>query len=416
MGAPCQPAAGAPPAASAANRKAPTDRAATRAKPFEPEKLVRAFRGRREDVRLKALDEIEHSHLTEPAVPGALWQAIEPAIRMQHVPDSLLYALKLYGKVDDRQNDRRFIALLAAADLRIVMCAVDLIGERRPADSLPALIGLREHREYATNYGLRHAVVSAVARFSEPASVDFLVSTIGAADGQLKYVAALQLARLTGENFGGKGDSWKEWWQSNREDYRVAAEAAKNPSSAPLPWDYAVPQFYGAPVYAKRVVFVLDRSKSMLSSVGSVVRLEDACQQLEKAVRALPEDSSFEIIAYNDTALPFAGRLVQATPQAKSDAVRFMYSQSPDGKTASFDALAEALRIDSGIEAILYLSDGDPNTGTIVDRVAIVAAITQQNQALRAAIDTIGIDARGASEEFLKKLASENFGSYRSAR
>jgi hypothetical protein len=83
---------------------------------------------------------------------------------------------------------------------------------------------------------------------------------------------------------------------------------------------------------------------------------------------------------------------------------------------SSCDALADALRVDSNIEAVLFVSDGDPSAGTLIDRPAIVAAIAQQNKPLRAALETIGIDSRGVAEEFLKELASDNFGTYRYIR
>jgi hypothetical protein len=406
----------APPTGTKAPKKTAADRTAARAKPFDAEKLVRAFRGKHEDVRLKLLDEIEQSYLSDAALPDALWRVIEPAAKLQNVSDSLLYALRLYGRVDDANSGSRLISLLEAADLRVVLAAIDLLAERRPAEALTPLVEVQQRPEYEKTYALRHAVVSAVARFNEPSSVDFLVSTVGSADGQLKYVAAIQLARLTKQNFGGRSGEWQRWWQTNRDGFRVADNAAARPPAGPLDWDYQVPQFYGTQIYAKRLVFVFDRSKSMLSSLAGVTRLDDAAKQLEGAVRGLPDDAWFEIIAYNDINLPFAGQLVQATPQAKSDAVRFTYAQPGDGKTDSFDALADALRVDSNVEAILFLSDGDPNAGTIVDRPTIVAMITGQNQSLRAAINTIGVDARGMAEEFLKQLAADNFGTYRSIR
>jgi hypothetical protein len=407
----------APPARIAAPAKKPAaEPIAARSKPFDAEKLTRAFRGKREDARLKLLDEIERFHMSDAALPDALWRVIEPASKLPNASDSLLYALRLYSRVDDPNSGSRLISLLAAADLRVVLAAIDLLAEHRPAESLAPLAELQQHPAYDKSYALRHAVVSAVARFNEPASVDFLVSTVAASDGQLKYVAAVELARLTGQNFGGKSGEWRKWWQAQRDGFRVVADSSAKTPAGLLAWDYAVPQFYGTPVYAKRVVFVIDRSKSMFSSVEGVTRLDDAAKQLEAAVRGLPDDAWFEIIAYNDTNLPFAGRLTQATPQAKSAAVRFTYAQTADGKTDTFDALADALRVDQNVEAILFLSDGDPNVGTIVDRPAIVAMITGQNKSLRAAINTIGIDARGISEEFLKQLAADNFGTYRSIR
>jgi|GEM_PF-1173406 len=399
---------------------------ASKTKPFTPEKLLRAFRGNREDSRHRALDDIERFHRDDSGVPPALWKVIEPALNVKQAPDSLLRAIRMYSLLDDDEGAAHILTLLSAADPRIVLAAIDILAVRRPPEALVALMKLREHPGFTTHYGLRHAVVSAVAKFDEPASVDFLIASVAKLDGQVKYVAARQLARLTGQNFGSQSDKWREWWDANRKSFRVATASTASvtssagvptkPTGDPIPWDYAVPQFFGTPIYAKRVVFVIDKSKSMLSSVDGVTRLDDAQKQLEAAIRGLPEDAWFEIIAYNDSEQAYSGRLTQATPSEKSSAARFLYSLSADGKTDIYDTLVDALAVDPNLEAILLLSDGDPNVGSIVDKPTIVQRITAQNAVRRISINTIGIDAQGAAEEFLKRLAADNFGEYRPSR
>jgi hypothetical protein len=415
----CQFSAGATPASSGETvRRASSDRAAAKVKPFAPEKLLRAFKGNREDLRHKALDDAERYHLGDPQLPPALWQVIEPALKALQAPESLLRAVRIYGRLDDQEATGHLISLLSAADPRIVQTAIDILAQRRPAAALDKLIGLKEHPAYRARYGFRHAVVSAVAGFNEPASVGFLVAAVGNFDGQLKYESVRQLMRLTGENFGGRSEEWRKWWDAHREGFQVApARAAPGArASAPLGWDYDVPQFFGTSIYAKRIVFVIDKSKSMLSSVDGVTRIEDAEKELEGAIRKLPDDAWFEIIAYNDFEQPYAGKLVQATPAQKSGAVQFIYSLVAERKTDIYDTLADALQVDANIEAILFLSDGEPTTGTIIDCPTILQKITQQNAPQRTSINTIGIDARGAAEDFLKKLAADNFGEYRSIR
>lgn len=404
------------PAGSGAPPVQPRNRTEAHTKGFDPDRFARAFRGQREDARLKALQEIEKSFLADAAVPEALWHVIEPAVKLSHVPPSIFGALRLLTKIEDSELSSKLAVLVRAADPSLVLAAVDALGERRPDGALAELTALRDTPAWSRYYALRHAVVSAVARFHEPASVDFLVSTVSSADGQLKYVAAVELARMTGEKFGGKGAEWQKWWEQQHGKIPQPGSNAARKSSGPLAWDNPVPQFYGTPIYAKRVVFVIDQSKSMLSSVDGVTRLDDAARQLEGAIRGLPDDAWFEVIAYNDMERPFAGRLIQATPQAKSDAARFIYALSADGKTDSYSPLTDALRVDANIEAILFLSDGDPNAGPIVDRPTIVAAVTQQNMTLRTSINTIGIDARGPAEAFLQQLADKNFGTFQSIR
>jgi hypothetical protein len=409
----CDPACAAPPAKPAKAHKTET---AKKVKPLDAEKLRRTFRQKREDARRASLNEIERFHLADPALPEALWQAIEPAIRSPQIQDSLLHALRIYGLVNDPKGGERLISLLSAADLRVELIAIDLLGERRAAESLKSLAALQEHDAYDQNYALRHAVVSAVARFNEPSCIDFLVSTLGSSEGQLKYVAAVELSRLTGENFGGKADDWRKWWQMRRDGFHVITDANAKPPVAPMAWDQAVPQFFGAQVFAKRVVFVIDRSSSMASSVDGVTRLDMALKELEATVAGLPDDAWFEIIAFSDKEFRFAGKLVQATQTAKANAAAFMSSLTAFGNTDSYDALVDALGADQNIEAILFLTDGDPDVGTIVDRPTIVKAITLQNRLVRASIHTIGIDARGISKVFLQDLARSNFGTFRSIR
>src|SRR5438105_2552674 len=97
--------------ANPSDRPAAANRAGARAKSFAPEKLIRAFRGSREDLRLKSLDDAERWHMGDPQLPGALWQAIEPALKVARVPESLLRAIQLYARLDDDNESGRLVAL-----------------------------------------------------------------------------------------------------------------------------------------------------------------------------------------------------------------------------------------------------------------------------------------------------------------
>lgn len=421
------PAVAAPPS-SGAGRPAPAGRAA-KAKVFVPDKFVRAFRGSREDVRDRALDDVERAHRDDPRLSGTLWQVIEPALKTEAVPDSLLRAVRIYAMLDDPEGASRVAALLSAADHRLAMLGMLLASERRPEGALERLISLREQPAFNARYAYRQTLVSAIARFPEPAAVDFLVAGIGRADGQLKYEIAKQLAALTGESFGGKSQEWKSWWEANRAGFRVSgagaptlavsAPAAAGPSAPsdapkvqPVPWERSLPQFFGTPIYAKRVLFVIDRSKSMLSSVNGVTRMEQAERELESAIRSLPDDAWFNIVAYNELQQRFQPQLVQAMPAQRSAALRFIYSLLAEGKTDCFEALSDALLLDPNLEAILFLSDGDPTVGVIIDRPTIVREVTKQNAFRRVAINAIAVDAEPPGEAFLKQLAADNFGTF----
>jgi hypothetical protein len=87
---------------------------------------------------------------------------------------------------------------------------------------------------------------------------------------------------------------------------------------------------------------------------------------------------------------------------------------TPGGKTAAYDALESAFRLDP--EAIYLLSDGAPNVGRISMPAAIVNALTASNRARRISIYCFGI-ALGPPESpmelSMRTLAEQNFGRYR---
>ena len=92
--------------------------------------------------------------------------------------------------------------------------------------------------------------------------------------------------------------------------------------------------------------------------------------------------------------------------------MRFTYLTVAENKTNIYDTLFDALQADPDLEAMLFLSDGEPNVETFIDSPTILQKDPQPNAARRGSMNTIGIDARGAAEDFLKKLAADNFGKF----
>ena len=68
------------------------------------------------------------------------------------------------------------------------------------------------------------------------------------------------------------------------------------------------------------------------------------------------------------------------------------------------------------VEAIYFLTDGEPTSGKIVSPPAIVAAVSQANRSRRISIYSIGIapgPPGGQLDLFLKTISGENYGEYR---
>ena len=121
-------------------------------------------------------------------------------------------------------------------------------------------------------------------------------------------------------------------------------------------------------------------------------------------------------IVYNTLAEVWAPELMLATPTAKSDAIRFIYSLTPEKKTDVHVALETALDQDPSLEAILFLTDGEPTAGRIIDQDKIVKMITLKNAFRKISINPIGIDTRAAEHRFLNDLAQRNSGKLRIIR
>ncbi|HTI50439.1 MAG TPA: VWA domain-containing protein, partial [Planctomycetaceae bacterium] len=391
----------------------------TGAKPFAADRFVRAFRSGSDEAKLAALLEVEQRFRDHPDLLEALWQAIQPARDGKKVTPALLAGVRLYAGIADAKQSDRQLHLLQSADARVVLAAAEGLAGRQAPDALTPIAALRLHPEYAQRYGFRLAVLSAVAKYPQPAAVDWLIETLSESDGQLKYEAARELARLTGENFGGRSDDWQKWWADHRAEFAAAGPVSPRPEAAvpsEMPWDESVPKFFSVPIYARRVVFVIDRSRSMQSSVDAVTRLDDAQRELELAVHGLPDGTLFNLVAYDTTLRLWRDRLVPADLKSRSESLRFIYSLYPDDKTACYDALEGALALDPNLELIVFLSDGEPTAGRITDPAQIVREITARNAASRVRIDVLGIDAQGQTEKFLKELAAANFGKYRAVR
>jgi Mg-chelatase subunit ChlD len=167
--------------------------------------------------------------------------------------------------------------------------------------------------------------------------------------------------------------------------------------------------YYGLPLFAERLVFVLDTSGSMTGG-----RIVAAKRELIRALSGLPEHVHFGVVVFNGRVVAWQNKLVPASAAMKKTAIAYVEAQAAQSNTASYDALAAAMTYDT--EAIYFLSDGEPTAGKILAPADIITAITAENQKRRISIYTIGI-APGfpgsVTDSFLSTLADRNRGQYR---
>jgi hypothetical protein len=392
---------------------------------FKPDLLRLRFRRPNESARLVELALARRHHADHAELPAALADSIRFNLERRRISRSVLEAVRLFCQLDEPSLKDQQLALLTGenANTSVAVVGASELARRRVPEAFTVLAQLARSPDFARSFGMRRAVVNAAANYSPPEAVEFLIEILANHDGLLRYETARHLARLTKQNFGGYPQRWRDWWTANKAgfefDSAVLAEqnaARKSDGSQAVPWPHVVPKFFGQAVYGKRVLFVIDRSRSMFSTADGVTRIEEVQEEMEGVIDDLPDGAFFNLIAYEEERQPWATELVESTVDARSDAVRFVYSLLPQNKTALYDALEEALRHDENIEQIVLLTDGKPTAGRVVIPGAIVELITQQNAFTQTTINAVGIDTRGDEELFLKQLTSRNFGELRVIR
>lgn len=152
--------------------------------------------------------------------------------------------------------------------------------------------------------------------------------------------------------------------------------------------------FFGLPVTADHVVFVIDTSGSMVlldrpgghalseadlrradpgdPVVRDLARITRAKTELSAAIAGLRPDQRFNVIAFASDVRAWRQDLVVADDAARASALAFVEALTPGGLTRTREALEAALAHPT-VEAIYLLSDGAP-----ADRPGDADALRQQ--------------------------------------
>jgi hypothetical protein len=282
-----------------------------------------------------------------------------------------------------------------------------LAARAEPPDVLP-LLRLSKTELFADHFAVRRAVVAALVKIPTKEAVGALVGMMDVVGGEARADACEHLAQVSGQIYGMDAGAWSRWWAEAGESFTYPHVSPNAPYRS-VATESANGYYYGLPLFAERLVFVLDTSGSMVGG-----RIVAAKRELVRAIGGLPDHVHFGVVVFNGRVAAWQNRLVAADAKMKKAAVAYVESQAPHSNTASYDALAAALAYDT--EAIYFLSDGAPTTGKIVAPVDIIAAVTAENKKRRVSIYTIGIApgfSGSVTDVFLSTLAEHNSGQYR---
>lgn len=290
-----------------------------------------------------------------------------------------------------------------------VLTLIDALGERGGSRAVHAMAAAAGSGLFAQDFAFRRAVVQSLLRVRLAEALTILIGLLPRLDGEVRAEAVEYLARVTGEPASRTDAEWQAWWQANQSQFAFPTSEVLSTEPVAIGRRAAISYYYNLPIYARRVVFVIDTSSSMRGE-----RMLAAQRELINALEGLDENVSFSIVAFDTQARAWQPQLVQATPQAKASAREFVARQQASGATASFDALEMAFAYDA--EAIYFLTDGAPSAGKIPQPATIVEVVTRQNRVRRITINAIGIGVGpdgGPFEVFLRTLAEQNFGRFR---
>jgi hypothetical protein len=285
---------------------------------------------------------------------------------------------------------------------------IEEFGTWQDRAAVRALTHLTRLKCFPDTLGLQRTVVTALIGVRHRDAVPVLIDLMARLEGELLAQIGAHLNKVTGKDYEADAAVWKKWWQQNNEQFEYPSSGAAAGAKNPKP-DASSPRYYGLPIYAKRVAFVIDTSGSMLGP-----KIINAKKELVGAIQRLPAGSEFNIIVFNSRVYVWSPKPVEATDDAKKRATAYVVGLPVGGSTVTYDALKAAL--DLRIESIYLLTDGEPTRGQIVRPDQIVTAIRAQNRLLGVSIHCIGLSVgpdNSICSMFLKALAEQNNGQYR---
>ena len=344
------------------------------------------------EIRDALLDDLKHS-LRKALVNELAAELLRPLAVIEDEP----FQVSLLKVLNDYLASPK-------GDIALPLTLIDDYAKQGDEIAFRAVTFFSKSKAFEAKFGFRRCVVQALAQIRDPEAVTVLILLIPQTNGLIQHDIVQYLTKLTGQKFADNDRDWLKWWLENKAEFKFP--------KAPLPTaDVAIGDgrltYYGIPVCAKRIVFVLDTSGSMRGAP-----LEAAKSALLQVVEKLPAEVHFDVVMFDKSVTVWQPRLLPATTQAKEEVARAVRNRGMQAGAASFAAIEAAFKLEP--EAIYFLSDGCP-TDSQPDQ--ILNTFFALNRTRRVTVHTIGVVTdRGNAADlilFMKPLAEQDFGSYR---
>ncbi len=366
-----------------------------------------------DDVRVAAYSTLIKLSDQRPVADYVL-AAIEKSFKRGDSVDTAGSLLAVALASDDSLTESRALELFDQASRQpagapLVLGLADQLGVMADETSLGTLVKMSNRPVFNERFALRRAVVAAMCRVPLAAAVDALVKLLPTVTGEVRGDIVRHLTAVTGESHGLDDEAWTKWWKGNQEGFAYPLSGKHVPSMSQAV-KKSSSTYYGLPLCAERIVFVIDTSASMSGG-----RIEAAKRELTSTILSLPRSVRFSVLAFDIAVTPWSKELLPATEENKAEAVAWVLVRGLGPATASYDALNAAFDFDT--ESIYFLTDGEPAGGAINDPLQIIALLTEMNRTRRLTINSIGIGVglpglANPFDTFLRVLAESNHGEY----
>ncbi len=265
--------------------------------------------------------------------------------------------------------------------------------------------------------------------------------------GLIWVEARKALTTLVGPDYETAGE-WKEYWRIRKKELKANPNSPKpgknNKPKHALPDETRYcPKFFGHEIISNEILFVIDVSDSMVIKdpgdgkqrrgdydkiPSDRMRIERCKKGLIKSVASLPKRIKFNIITFSSSVKSWQNKkLVPATSKNKQAALNFVKKFKAVGGTFTDDALKEAFA-NTEADTIFLVSDGSPKRYPespdksdernikMIDEC--LNFVRKENRFRKVRIFTFGFDGQDVQRavDFMKKLARENRGEYKSIK
>jgi len=276
---------------------------------------------------------------------------------------------------------------------------------------------------------VREEAVIALRQAPDRSAVPLLVRRMSGEPLRLRLSINETLHKLTGFDHGADGAAWSSWLKSVKAAGKL--EEVKPGKSGYA--DPTGPDYFGIPVLSDRMVFVLDVSGSMDFSIGDTsktpTRMEHARRELTKVLKAMDEQSRFNIVFFDQKIRVWAEGLPKATKRNKQLAIRAVNGVVARGGTDSYGALELAFKRFRGIDTIYFLSDGVPSVGKSIVQERILERVWRWNRLRGVRVHTVALlvgdplnpfrrndENKPEAARFMRILAEETGGTFMDVR